>query len=315
MSAAVAAMTARINAGRYAAALPFVVIIIGQLMGSTGPLFIRSMHVEGMPTPAIIALRQLITSALLTPVILLFYRHELRRLSRRNLAFAALAGTVLAIRFYFQIEAFNNSSVLLAGVFGGSGPLWVALVEVLWLKAVFTRRVWAGILLSLIGGLIIALAGFDSGTSPGGNAALGAVLGLTAAFMSAFYLNLGRLARGQVSLLPYLWLMFSIAALISLAVVALTGVPLTGYSDDAWLGMAGLIITAQIFGHGGMNFALKYMPATYVSVMSQIVVVTSAVGAYLYFNEQPGAGQAIGSLVIVAGVTVVIFGRASQKPD
>ncbi|MCY3945698.1 MAG: DMT family transporter [Anaerolineaceae bacterium] len=315
MSAAVAAMTARINAGKYHVAFPFVVIVIGQLMGSTGPLFIRAMHVAGMPTPAIIALRQLITSALLTPVILLFYRHELRRLSRRNLVFAALAGTVLAIRFYFQIEAFNNSSVLLAGVFGGSGPLWVALVEVLWLKAVFTRRVWAGILLSLFGGVIIALAGFDSGTSPGGDAALGAVLGLTAAFMSAFYLNLGRLARGQVSLLPYLWLMFSIAALISLAVAVMTGVPLTGYSDDAWLGMAGLIITAQIFGHGGMNFALKYMPATYVSVMSQIVVVTSAVGAYIYFNELPGAGQAIGSMVIIAGVIFVTFGRGSQKPD
>ncbi|MCY4526248.1 MAG: DMT family transporter, partial [Anaerolineaceae bacterium] len=311
----VAAMTARIHAGRHHVALPFVVIVIGQLLGSTGPLFVRVMHVEGMPTPAIIALRQVITSALLTPVILLFYRHELRRLSQRNLVFAALAGSVLAIRFYFQIEAFNHSSVLLAGVFGGSGPLWVAIVEVLWLRAVFSRRVWAGISLSLVGGVIIALAGFDSGTSPGGNALLGAGLGLTAAFMSAFYLNFGRMARGQVSLLPYLWLIFSIAAVISLAVALLTGVPLTGYSDEAWSGLLGLIITAQIFGHGAMNFALKYMPATYVSVLSQIVVVTSAVGAYFYFNEQPGPGQAIGSLVIVAGVIFVTFGRSTQKPD
>ncbi len=315
MSTAVAAMTARIHAGRHHVALPFVVIVIGQLLGSTGPLFVRVMHIEGMPTPAIIALRQLITSALLTPVILLFYRQELRRLSQRNLVYAALAGSVLAIRFYFQIEAFNNSSVLLAGVFGGSGPLWVAIVEVLWLRAVFSRRVWAGISLSLVGGVIIALAGFDSGTSPGGNALLGAGLGLTAAFMSAFYLNFGRMARGQVSLLPYLWLIFSIAAVISLAVALLTGVPLTGYSDEAWLGLIGLIITAQIFGHGAMNFALKYMPATYVSVLSQIVVVTSAVGAYIYFNELPGPGQAIGSMVIVAGVIFVTFGRSSQKPD
>lgn len=315
MSASVAAMTARISAGRHHVFLPFVVIVIGQLLGSLGPLFIRAMHVAGMPTPAIIALRQLITCALLTPLILGFYRHEIRRLSRRNLIFAALAGTVLAVRFYFQIEAFNNSSVLLAGVFGGSGPLWVATVEVLFLGAVFSRRVWAGILLSLVGGVIIAFAGFDSGTSPRGNALLGAVLGLTAAFLSAFYLNFGRLARGQVSLLPYLWLIFTVAAAISLAVALLTGVPLSGYNNDAWLALLGLIITAQIFGHGAMNFALKYMPATYVSVMSQIVVVTSAVGAYLYFNEQPGAGQAIGSLVIIVGVTLVTFGRARQKAD
>lgn len=315
MSTAVAAMTARIHAGRYYVALPFVVIVIGQLLGSLGPLFIRIMHVEGMPTAAIIALRQTIACALLTPLILAFYRHEVRRLSRRNLVFAVLAGCVLAIRFYFQIEAFNNSSVLLAGVFGGSGPLWVALVEVTWLRAVFSRRVWAGILLSLVGGVVIALAGFDSGTSPGGNALLGAVLGLTAAFLSAFYLNFGRLARGQVSLLPYMWLIFSIAAVISLAVALITGVPLTGYSNEAWLGLLGLILTAQIFGHGAMNFALKYMPATYVSVLSQIVVVISAVGAYVYFNEQPGPGQAVGSLIIIAGVILVTFGRARQKTD
>ncbi|MCE2489625.1 MAG: DMT family transporter [Anaerolineae bacterium] len=245
----------------------------------------------------------------------MFYRQELRRLSQRNLVFAALAGSVLAIRFYFQIEAFNNSSVLLAGVFGGSGPLWVAIVEVLWLRAVFSRRVWAGISLSLVGGVIIALAGFDSGTSPGGNALLGAGLGLTAAFMSAFYLNFGRMARGQVSLLPYLWLIFSIAAVISLAVALLTGVPLTGYTDEALLRLIVLIITAHFFGHGAMNFSWKYMPATYVSVLSQIVVVTSAVGAYIYFNELPGPGQAIGSMVIVAGVIFVTFGRSSQKPD
>lgn len=315
MSAAVAAMTARIHAGRRSPALPYVVIFLGLFMGSLGPLYIRAILVAGMPTVAIVALRQLISSLLLTPVILVFYRHELSQLSCRNLLFAVLAGTVLAIRFYFMLEAFNNSSVLLTGVFGGSGPLWVALLEVLWLRAVFTRRVWAGVLLSLAGGVFIAIAGLDGGTSPGGNALLGAVYGLTAAFLSAFYLNFGRLARGQISLLPYLWLIFSIAAIISLAIALWSDVPLTGYSNEAWLGLLGLILTAQICGHGSMNFALKYMPATFISVFAQVTTVISAVGAYFVFNEQPGIGQVFGSLIIIAGVTLVTFGRARQKPD
>ncbi len=315
MSTAIAAMTARINAGTRSPALPYVVIILGLFMGSLGSLYIRVILVAGMPTVAIVAVRQLISSLLLTPMILVFYRHELSQLSRRNLLFAVLAGTVLAVRFYFMFEALNNSSILLTGVFGGSGPLWVALLEVLLLRAVFTRRVWAGVLLSLAGGVIIAIAGLDGGTSPGGNALLGAIYSLTAAFLSAFYLNFGRLARGQISLLPYLWLIFSIAAVISVVVAFLAGVPLTGYSNDAWLGLLGLILTAQICGHGSMNFALKYMPATFISVFAQVTTVISAVGAYIVFGEQPGIGQVFGSLIIVAGITLVTFGHSRQKSD
>ncbi len=314
MSAAVAAMTARINAGTRSYAWPYVVIFLGFAVGSCGPLLIRAVHVAGMPTLAVVAGRQLISSLMLTPFVLRYHRHELQHLSRRNLVFALLAGIVLAVRFYFQFEAFNNSSVLLTGVFGGSGPLWVALIEVLLLRAVFTRRIWAGVLLSLAGGVIIAIAGFDGGTSPGNNAVLGAVYALTAAFLSAFYLNFGRLARGQISFWPYLWLIFSIAAVVSVTVAIAAGVPLTGYSTDAWLALIALIITAQFFGHGSMNYALGYMPATFISVFAQVSTVISAVGAYIVFSERPGSGQVIGSLIIIGGVTLVTFGRQRQKP-
>ena len=32
------------------------------------------------------------------------------------------------------------------------------------------------------------------------------------------------------------------------------------------------------------------------------------------FNERPGSGQVIGSLIIIGGVTLVTFGRKRQKP-
>ena len=315
MSAAVAVLTRRLRAGTRSDAWPYVVIFLGFAVGSSGPLLIRAVLVAGMPSVAVVALRQVIATLLLTPFILRFYRHELTRLSRRNLLFAALAGLVLAVRFYFQFEAFNNTSVLLTGVFGGSGPLWVALIEVLLLRAVFNRRIWAGVLLALAGGVIIALAGFDGGTSPGNNALLGAAYALTAAFLSAFYLNFGRLARGQISFWPYLWLIFCIAAVVSLSVALFSGVPLTGYSSEAWLLLLALTITAQLFGHGAMNYSLAFMPATFISVFSQVTTVFSAIGAWFVFHEQPGIGQVIGSLILIAGVSLVTLGRQRQKPE
>ncbi len=308
-----AALTARLNAGVRSDVWPYIVIITGVSFGSLGPLFIRAGHIAGMPTIAIVAARQVLSCLVLTPIVLCYHRNELTQLSRRNLLFATLAGTVLAVRFYFQFEAYNNSSVLLTSVFGGSGPLWVALTEVLLLRAIFSRRIWAGIFLSLAGGILIAIVGFDGGTSPGNNAILGAALALTAAFLSAFYLNFGRLARGQISFLPYLWLIFTIAAVISVSVALLADVPLTGYSPDAWLALLGLIITAQIFGHGSMNYALKYVPATYVSVISQATSVIGAIAAFFILGEKPGVGQVIGSLIIIIGVTMVTTGRGNHR--
>lgn len=315
MSAAVSAFTERLRAGTRSEHWPWLVIFIGFAVGSFGPLFIRAVLVAGMPSVAIVAGRQLIASVLLTPLVLRHHRHELRHLSRRNLFFATLAGIVLAVRFYFQFEAFNNTSVLLTGVFGGSGPLWVALIEVSLLRALFNRKVWAGMLLAVAGGVIIALAGFDGGTSPGNNALLGAVYALTAALLSAFYLNFGRLARGQISFWPYLWLIFCIAAVVSVIVALLAGVPLTGYSNEAWLTLIALTITAQLFGHGSMNYSLGHLPATYISVFAQATIVFSAVGAFFLFGEQPGPAQLLGSLVIILGVTLVTLGRQRQKAD
>ena len=266
-----------------------------------------------MPSLAIVAGRQIISMVILTPLILSRYRHELRLLSLRNLLFAGVAGTLMAVRFFILFEAFNNTSVLITGVFNGSGPLWVGLTEAIFLKAVFNRNTWAGVLLALVGGIVIALAGFDGGTSMGNNALLGGAYALLSAFLSAFYLVLGRVARGQVSFWPYLWLVFAFAAVTSLIGALLTGTPLTGYSTNAYIWLFLLTLTAQLVAHGAMNYALAYVSATFISISSQLTTVLSAIAAFLVFGETPGLMQVVGSAIIIAGVTVATLGRARQN--
>jgi len=288
----------------------YLVVLIGFLIGSTGPILIRLALDEGMPSLAIVAGRQIISTLLLSPFILRRYRHELQQLSMRNLIFAALAGIVLAVRFFILFEAFNNTSVLITGVFGGSGPLWVALTEVVFLKATFNRNIWLGVFLAILGGITIAIAGFDGGASLGNNPTLGALYALTGALLSAFYLNFGRLARGHISFWPYLWLVFGFAALTSVVGMILTGTPYTGYSPKAYFWLFALTITAQLVAHGAMNFALGYVSATFVSISAQLTTVLSAFGAFLVFGEVPGPLQVVGSAIIILGVSLATLGKS-----
>ena len=238
---------------------PYIVIFVGLGVGATGPILIRLAQSEGIPSLAVVAIRQILSTLFLTPVVLLNYRHELRQLALRDLIFAGLTGIVVALRFVLLFEAYNNISILLSGVFNGSGPLWVALVEIVFLKATFDRRIWLGLAMAVAGGAIIGIAGFDGGTSLGNNPTLGALYALSSAALSAIYFNVGRSLRARVSLWPYLWLIFLFAAFASLVASAASGTYLTGYSAKGYLWLFLLTIVAQFFGHGAINFALVAM--------------------------------------------------------
>ena len=289
---------------------PYMIVFIGFFVGSSGPLLIRLAQAEGMPSLAIVAGRQIISLVFLTPLILLHHRHELRRLSRKNMVFSALAGIVMAVRFVILFEAFNNTSVLITGIFSGSGPLWVALIEVVVLKATFNRNIWIGVLLAIVGGVIIAVAGFDGGASLGNRPVLGALYALTGAFLSAFYLNIGRAARGHISFWSYLWLVFGFATLTSVIAMIATDTPFTGYTPNAYLWLFVLTITAQLIAHGATNYALRYVPATFISIAAQMTTVLSAIGAFFLFGELPGPLQVVGSVIIILGVSVATIGRS-----
>jgi len=283
---------------------PYVLILSAFFIGAGGPILIRLTQSEGIPSLVIVAYRQLISLMFFTPFVLARHRHELRQLGLRDLLFAALAGIVMAVRFLLMFEAYNNTSVMIVGVLSGSGPLWVALAETMFLKAVLGRHIWLGLFLALAGGIMIAFAGFDGGTSLGNNPTLGVLYALASAFLSAFYLNIGRSIRSRLSFWSYIWLIFLFASITSVLATFAAGMPLTGYSAKGYFWLVVLTITAQVIAHGAINYVLAYVSATFVSISSQVSNVVSVLLDYLVFAELPGLLQVVGSVIIIAGVLI-----------
>ena len=286
----------------------YIVVLIGAVAVSFAAIFIRLAQAEHIPSLFIAAARLTIAALVLTPVIVRRHLPEIRALKRGDLVLALVSGLFLALHFATWILSLEYTSVLISVVLVTTNPLWVAVLEVVFLRARLGRTVIIGLLIGFAGSLIAGLSS-SGAASPGKDPLLGSILAFTGAICVAIYLVIGRKLRGRLSLLPYIWLVYGCGALILLAAVILTRIPITGYSQQGYVWLVALALIPQLIGHSSFNYALKYLPATLVGIVNQLEPVLSAVAAIIVFQEIPGELQLVGSVAILAGVVLASIGQ------
>jgi drug/metabolite transporter (DMT)-like permease len=260
-------------------------IFIAILAVSTASIFIRQAQ-QNAPSLVIAAARLTLASLALAPFALLRHRDEIRALTR--CASVALVST---------------------------GPLWVALLSPLFLREIPTRWVWMGMGLSLLGGIIVGLGDSCSVAESrlscppladllAGSAFLGNFLALAGAWAVAAYLMIGRRLRAKVSLVPYIFIVYGVAAIALLFSVAAAGQSLLGYPKLTYIWMLALALIPQLIGHSTYNWALRYMPASLVSITTLGEPIGSAILAFFILSEIPTALTLLGGVFILAGIYV-----------
>jgi drug/metabolite transporter (DMT)-like permease len=192
--------------------------------------------------------------------------------------------------------------------------VWVALLEVFLLKVRFSRMVWLGLAICMIGGsLIFIISALQGAELSGSNIVLGNGLALLGAMFGGVYIIMGRQMRQKVSLVPYLWLMFGVGGLLALAFNLARNIPILGYSPEAewWLLMVTVFPT--LLGHTFFNAALGYLSATLVTLSGQVVTLTATISAFFIFGEIPTVHSLVAGCIIVVGVLIAAAGQR-RKP-
>ncbi|MEZ4666668.1 MAG: DMT family transporter [Anaerolineae bacterium] len=282
-----------------------LLLFIGTFAGGWAAIFGRIAQHEGISTPVIITFRLILGALIVTPFVIRNYRSSLRQLNKSDLVMMIVAGFLLSMHLLAGFAALEHTSVLISNVIGSTLTIWVALMEVYLLGVQLGRFVWIALGVTLIGGLIIALTGNNQ--SLGDNPSLGNLLALMAALAGAAYAISGRQSRSKIPFLVYVWLLFGFGGIFSLVVVAITHGSFVGHTANGYLAIIMLTLSAQLVGHSIYNYVLRRLPATLVSVSSQIGTVISAVLAFLLLKEIPGAWQLLGSAIIIGGITLVNF--------
>lgn len=283
-------------------------IAILAVIGATtfGPITIRAAQLEGVPSVYIIVVRLLLTSLVLTPIIWRDSRQKFWQMSRRDWLWAGLSGFFLALNLLMLFWALEYTSVLVTGMLRRMSPLWVIGLEILFLAAVFGRRVWVGLLITVAGSIAVAL-GSAGAVEPGSAPALGAAIAIVGSICMGLYLLIGRKLRDVLPSLAYSWLVFTIAGILALLTALATQTPLWGYSAAGYFWVLMVTLVSQIIGHIALNKTLQYVPATYISLIMQLSIVASGVVAYFAFNQIPSLWQVAGCVAIVSGVMIATW--------
>lgn len=308
----------------------YVMLALGLTSFAFSSILVRLAQTEGIPSLFIASARLTIGAIILTPLVLVKYRGNLAKMRRNDILLALAAGTFLALHFVSWVTSLEYTSVLISVVFVTSSPLWVALLEFVFLRSKLPKAVIVGLGIAIVGGLLIGFGGAVS--SEGADAIvvdrqrefIGGVLSLVGAITIAIYLIIARklqqprLHEGvtiRLHIIPYIWMVYGSAGLILLVWSLGAGIPVTGYSSQGYIWLIAMALFPQLLGHSSLNYAVGYLPATLVSMVTQLEPIGSAILAYFLFGELPFPLQIFGSFIIICGVLLATYGQNKKRKN
>lgn len=298
---------------------PAIGIGLGLIAVSTASIFIRYALAAGAPALVVAAWRLTLASLVLLPLVLARRWSEVRALTPRQIGLALISGLFLALHFGTWITSLAYTPVANAAVLVSTSPLFVAVLAAVTLREKLTPALIAGLALALFGGAIVGVSDACQGWScPAlaeflrGEAFLGNLLALAGAAAVAVYFTVGKALRASLSLLTYIFVTYSTAALALVTVVLAGGQPLLGYDRSVYLWLALLALIPQLVGHSAFNWALRYLPATYVSVTILGEPIGSTLLALWLLGERPSPLKVAGGILLLIGILVA--SRPARPP-
>lgn len=281
---------------------PQLALLVGVLAASTASPLIRLAQAE-VNSLAIAAWRLTLASAVLAPIALIARREELCRLAGKDWLLMVASGLMLAIHFATWISSLAYTTVAASVALVSTSPLFVGLGSFLLLRERPTRALIIGMAIAIVGSVVIGLEDWGKGS----HRLTGDLLALAGALSVAGYFLIGRRLRSRLSLVAYVFPVYATAALALMVTAAASRIPLSEYRAVNWLWLMLLALGPQIVGHSSLNWALRHLPATYVTLAVLGEPIGSSILAWLILGEVPGVITVLGGALVLTGI--VIAGR------
>ena len=303
--------------------LGYALVLVGVVGFSINAGVSRIVLDNGIGAWTLAELRALGAAALLLLIVAITGR--LRQLAMpqaqwRWLLLYGLVGLGLLQSFYF--EAIARIPIGLAILIEFLAPVWVAL----WTRLVRKQHVrpilWPALAITLSGLAIVAGAQFGD-LDP-----IGLLSALAAGWCFAVYFLVGeRLVADHDPFVVSFW-GFAIAAagwmaaaLIVPQIVPLWDIDYTQAVTTAAfvVPMAALLLWVISLGtvvpFASETAAMRWIPATTVSVLAMLEPIGAAAIGWWWFDERLTAFQIFGAVLVLAGITMALLSRADDHPS
>lgn len=231
---------------------------------------------------------------------------KLSEINAQTYYYAIAAGVCLAFHFATWITSLAYTSIAASTVLVTTNPIWVGLFSWWWYREKITRWGIVAVTIALIGGMIIAIADSNSAGSYS-NPILGDFLALIGAIMSSLYMIFGSQAqRRGLTTGTYIAIAYSTAAICLLPVPLLYHTSYFGHTGKVYLYLCLMTLISQIIGHSSLNWSIRWISPTLVSLSLLFEPVVASVIGAIIFQEIPSIQLLLGGLIILIGILIFL---------
>ncbi|AOF94184.1 DMT family transporter [Sinorhizobium sp. RAC02] len=218
----------------------------------------------------------------------------------RDYVVLLLPGAFLAIDLVAWHLSLHMTSVANATLLANLAPVFVTLGSWLVFRTRITPIFLTGLALALAG--IVVLKGGPAAIG-GGQLAGDATAIVAAIFYACYMLAIGHVRSRFSTLRIMVWTTFS-AAICMLPIALFFEGSLMPVTLFGWAMVVGLAFISHVSGQGLVTYALAYLPTAFSSLTLLLQPVVAAILAWLVLSEPVGMMQAVGGLIVLAGILV-----------
>ena len=271
---------------------------------SVGSIFIR---LAAAPPLAIAFYRISLAALLIAPFTVSSAVRSWPGLSlRRRLAVTA-SGVALGVHFATWIASLSYTSVAASVLLVNTAPVFTLAFSRLVLGEAIAPSVAAAMAVALVGASLIAAADWAQSAA----SLLGSALAIAGAVTLSAYHVIGRGLRDALPLPAYVLCVWAGAAATLGILVAIAGVPVTGYPTRTLGWLLALAVVPTVIGHGLVNLSLRAFSAPTVGLFLLGEPVAAAGLAFAVFGERPGVLTLSGGLLVVTALVIVVRSEAA----
>jgi drug/metabolite transporter (DMT)-like permease len=282
---------------------PKLSLFLGILCIAFSPIFVK---LAGVPALTSSFYRIFIGWVCLAPYCII--KNKLK-INRADLLIAMLGGLVFASDIAVWHISLLKISATVSTLLANLAPVWVGLLSYLLFKKQAGRWFWIGTIVAIAG--MVVLVGYQDVIHLKFNA--GILLALLASFLYACYILITKGILQKIETITFMFYNMLAASVFLFLICLADHVELMGLSASSWECLLAMGIICQLTGWITINYAIKFLESTKVSIALLSQTVIAGFLAILLLKERLEFKEIVGSAIVLGGIALSFIARPTAK--
>lgn len=282
-------------------------LVLGVLALSTSAIFVKLAHA---PSSVTAFYRLFFAMIILLPFLLTKrkYIQTLLSLSKKQWVIGIISGLFLSIHYVLWFESLQYTSVASSTVIVTLQPLFAFVGSYFLFKEKLNKGAILGCLMAMLGCFIIGWGDIQVS----GQALLGDLLAFAAAGVITIYFFIGEHMRTLLPVVPYSILGYSSSAFFLALYTLSQGISFIGYPITTWSSFIALAVISTILGQMVLNWLLKWLSTSIISMSILGETVGTCFLAYLILGELISIQQGTGIGITLGGLGLFLYYKTDK---